>query len=424
MAGRGRLGVPARPARPAIRAAVSDPAALIRTLARSPRPAGSRAEARARRHCAAVLEAYGFKVAERGFEYSSWPGRFGAPVLGGALLAGGLAALAGSRASRPAPGASTALGIATLGGLVAWAALRFGTSHIAGGRRRGTNLEARRDGPGGEAPRVWLVAHLDSKSQRCSLGARAAGAGGSAAAWAGIAALVLSGRAASAPRLVAALGAAAATAAVPLAIGFVGGESPGALDNASGVATVLAAVAALPATLPLGVLVTSAEELALAGSRAWLRNPDAGGAAGRDRRGGEAGRGQPGVAINCDGVDDAGTVVLTVAGDPRGELRSALRQLAGGGDGGGGRPAVRPAVRRLLPGVVFDAVAFSDAGWAALTVSRGTWRSLRRVHTARDRVELLRGDGIPGAAALVARLVRAVVVSETPGHAAAPSKPA
>jgi hypothetical protein len=60
----------------------------------------------------------------------------------------------------------------------------------------------------------------------------------------------------------------------------------------------------------------------------------------------------------------------------------------------------------MPPGVLMDAVAFDAAGWAALTVSRGTWGSLARVHTRRDTLARLTGEGVPEAAGVLARLAR------------------
>jgi hypothetical protein len=107
------------------------------------------------------------------------------------------------------------------------------------------------------------------------------------------------------------------------------------------------------------VLLTSAEELGLAGARAWVRGRPAA------------------VALNCDGVDDAGTLTCMYSGRAPAGLLDALRQVAG--DAG---DAVR--VRRLLPGILVDGVALADAGWAVITVSRGTLRTLARIHTSAD----------------------------------------
>src|SRR5690606_32557402 len=122
----------------------------------------------------------------------------------------------------------------------------------------------------GDAP-VWLMAHLDSKSQPVPIAGRAAaisltalllGAAlvYAAAQWAGLAtgahwlAFTIAG----------------VLVALPIIATTVGSRSPGALDDASGVATVLLAAAALPRDRACGVCLTSAEELGLAGARAWV----------------------------------------------------------------------------------------------------------------------------------------------------------
>jgi hypothetical protein len=130
------------------------------------------------------------------------------------------------------------------------------------------------------------------------------------------------------------------------------------------------------------VLLTSAEELGLAGARSWVH------AWARDGR-------APGVALNCDGVDDRGRVLLWPAGHPPPELVREARRAAAGA-----------RVRRQPPGVLTDANAFGAAEWAAFTVSRGTWGSLGRVHTPGDTFARLRGDGVPEAAGVLARLAR------------------
>ena len=59
-------------------------------------------------------------------------------------------------------------------------------------------------------------------------------------------------------------------------------------------------------------------------------------------------------------------------------------------------------------GRTFDSVAFSDAGMDAVTFSRGTFRSLARVHTRRDDTAHLAGTGIAETATLIAATARAI----------------
>ena len=67
-----------------------------------------------------------------------------------------------------------------------------------------------------------------------------------------------------------------------------------------------------------------------------------------------------------------------------------------------------PRVRRMPLGLLLDSVAFTDAGWTSVTVSRGSLATLRRVHTRRDSLASLRGDGIPEVAAVLARAAEAL----------------
>ncbi|HYD51121.1 MAG TPA: M28 family peptidase [Gemmatimonadaceae bacterium] len=349
-----------------------------------PRPAGGDAEAAARAYCHEQLASLGFDVVERPFTYSTIPGRWatsGAGILSFASL--GAAALLG-RSGRPGFAAALLMAVLfllALGG--AWLA-RHGTTRLSTGRASAVNLEAR-PAPYGQAlePTVWLVAHLDSKSQPVPMLLRAGGITLTGLAW--LAMLVLS--------IVAmtrggdampwgTLGIVGMLAALPVAASTVGARSAGALDNASGVASVLAAAARVPRSLPVGVLLTSAEELGLAGARAWIAS---GGAPARA------------CILNCDGVDDEGALVLMYSGRRPAALLDAAASAAHA-EGLEARP------RRLLTGVLVDAVAFADAGHQALTVSRGTPRTLARIHRPSDDLAHLAGTGVAEAARLLAAL--------------------
>lgn len=61
----------------------------------------------------------------------------------------------------------------------------------------------------------------------------------------------------------------------------------------------------------------------------------------------------------------------------------------------------RVRTRRLLPGILTDGVALADAGCAAVTVSRGSLTTLLRIHSERDRAELLTGEGVAQVATLL-----------------------
>lgn len=362
--------------------------ALARSIARTSRPAGSDAERRARAECADYLRSRGFEVTEQLFEYSTWPGRWGTPYAGVWLAFFAFAAaldLALAPRTRPA---GEVVGTAAVFSLVIvlaiWANARWGSQTSRAGRRHGVNLVARRG-----VPIVWLVAHLDTKGQPVSLVVRALGVILLALGWivtaVGWITFVLAGPGAI-PIMVAGL-VAAGLGALPLAGSVVLDRGTGALDNASGVACIFEAIDRLDPDFCVGVVVTTAEELALAGARAW------------------AGTEPPGIALNGDGVDDEGEIMCVVGRDRQGRLARGIDRARRNAD-----CAVH--VRRALPGVLFDSVALAEAGWDTMTVTRGTWRSLARVHTAGDTLAAWQGRGVAGAAAFLAAVAGAIVAGQ------------
>ena len=343
-------------------------------LASSPRPTGGAAIEAARNYCKLELHHLGFTVREEPFEYSAFAGRFGAPTFGVLLpLAATVAVMARETGvDSTIRFATIAIGVAILVAIL----LVRGVATAPVMRRRGVNLEATR----GPAPmRLWLVAHLDSKSQPVPMLVRIAGVVLMTLGLVGVALLlVLKSDAAIGALALAWIG------GIPLMLSVVGSKSAGALDNASGVAAVLEAAASLSAGLSIGVLITDAEELSLAGARAWARGK------------------QPGMALNCDSIDDEGLLVAMFS------RRRPLRILEALAEA---RHECREQVdvRRVLPGILTDSVALADAGWETLTLSRGTIRTLLRIHTRRDTLQSMRGVGIAGAARVLARTASRLV---------------
>lgn len=339
---------------------------LARLGARS-RPTGGAAVAEARAYCGAFLRSLGFEVTEQSFEFSAFPGAFGAPAFG--LVIPTLATLIfATRHSR------SAWIVVTIALLALWLLVRLtGPRAVLDGplmRRAGVNLRAVR---GSSQPQLWLVAHLDSKWQPVSMIARVLGV---ATLGVGIVALVVTSvvNAAGAPIALGVIG----LGSIPLVLSIVGDDNEGALDNASGVAAVLDAAALLPTDCSVGVLISDAEELALAGSRAWARSTS------------------PAIALNCDSVDDDGSLVLMYT--RRKPTQIVERLEAAAVDAG---EEIRTL--RLIPGILTDSVALADAGWETVTLSRGTFRTLKRIHTARDTLDAMRGAGIGAAARVLAR---------------------
>ena len=339
-------------------------------LASHSRPAGSAAAAEARAYCADVLHAAGFRTGEHAFDYSAFPGAWSMPVAGVAAALSAILVYLGRHAPWLIAIASTYLAL-TIGALV-W----LGSAGVLAFplmRRRGVNLQAVR---GGVEPTVWLVAHLDSKWQPVSMIARVAGVVGTSAGVIALFALTLvrggRGDTAAAAALVVTW-----LCSTPLMLSIVDAKNTGAVDNASGVAAVLSAAELTAPMSRVGVLITDAEEFAMAGARAWARSR------------------APGVALNCDAVDDDGQFTTMYSGSrPDALLARLVRAASARGE------EVRE--RRLIPGVLTDSVALADAGWETLTLSRGGFRTLQRIHTSRDTLAHLRGTSIDVAARILA----------------------
>ncbi|HTK48216.1 MAG TPA: M28 family peptidase [Gemmatimonadaceae bacterium] len=355
--------------------------AHLAAIGRTPRAAGSADERAARDYCATVLRAAGFDVALEPFGYSGLPGRYGTPV-GGAIAVLTILAAVWMGGALRAPVAAAGAFVTGVALLALWARRMLGDAvlDLPWLRAMGENLVATR---GDRAPRVWLVAHLDSKSQPVPSAVRVAGVVLLVAGLAITAAAIALALAGAGSRTLWWIGAAVAiVGAVPVMASTVGNESPGALDDASGVAAVLAAAESLAPDANVGVMLPSAEELGLAGARAWAR----------------ARRPERGVALNCDGVDDEGALTIMYSGTRPDDV---IRTLAAGAERA-------PRVRRMPVGLMLDSVALTEHGWRSVTVSRGSIATLRRVHTRSDSLARLRGDGIPDVARVLARAAEAL----------------
>jgi len=348
---------------------VNAASAHLARLGAASRPSGSAGATEARAYCAGVLTDLGFAVAERPFEYSKFAGAYATPLAGVLvpLFAFGLLVL---------PNHSRTF----VAGLFIAAALAGVMFHYLGGpsvldlgafRARGVNLEAVR---GSSEPAVWLVAHIDSKWQPVSMIVRVLGVILSAVGLVALAVFALTTAPVGVTRVAFVV---ACIGAVPLMLSYVGARNHGTLDNASGVAAVLEAAAVVGPSANVGILITDAEELALAGARAWSRS--------------RAAR----IALNCDSVDDEGVLtVMYSSPTPRRLLEATERASHAEGE------PLR--VIRLIPGILTDHVALAAAGWTTVTLSRGSIRTLQRIHTSRDTLAAMRGTGIAVAARVLA----------------------
>ncbi len=372
------LSAPAEPADGRERARARE---VLTRLAR-PRLTGSAGAAEVEAYLKGELQGLGYEVRELPFSFSTLPGRIGASLAGGVFLVGGVssAALAGTHRGGGALAvfAMCAL-LLGLGGRYARAAIaRLPWARLHTANWLVTRPDAR--------PRFLVMAHRDSKSQPVPLFVRAGGialgliAAGALLLFDLVAALAPDSWHLGFPAWLLAL--ACAAAGIVLILSFVQNDSPGALDNGTGVAAVLGLASREHDNPDVGFLITDGEELGLAGSCAVCGAlPPVHG------------------VINLDGLDDAGEFHVI---DRHGLRRRGLAPQLVAALLMGAQGLQLPARRRTLPvGVLVDHIPLAETGIAAVTIMRGTRDSLRRVHRPADAAGGLTGEGVAQAVALV-----------------------
>ncbi len=226
-------------------------------------------------------------------------------------------------------------------------------------------------------PAFWLVAHADSKGQRFSLRGRVIGTAAAAVGASGLALLLMIRITIPLPIwIVAPVALAALAGAAVLSASAPRGDSPGAVDNASGVVAALVAADRLQGRNDVGILITGAEEYGMEGARAWIRVRPA-----------------HSLFVNFDGIDSRGAYRVMEHRPRSGTSSEPSANRVATGLVGVLHERGHSALRRRLPvGVLVDGVVLAGAGLAGVTVSRGDWRTLAVVHTARDtaaRVDVL-----------------------------------
>jgi len=346
--------------------------AVLREIAK-PRMTGSTGATETGAAIRAHFESYGYEVQDRPFLFNPWPGRFGITAVGAVYLVATFIAASLIYNGRPAVALSillTLLVVALLIGFLAGPLI----DKLPFGRVQGSNMLCL---PKGTRPRYIIMAHRDSKSQPLPLSFRGPAIVLGILAWIAMVIVAVFHIASPLPQtIILVVGVAAFLAGVILIFCWVENKSPGALDNASGVVAALGVASRERASGDVAFLITDAEELGLAGARAAARSlPPVFG------------------VINIDGLDDDGSFyVFERFGMFRKQglaphLAAALLQEASSRN--------EPADRRDLPfGIPVDHIPIVKAGIPALTLTRGTLKSLRRVHRPSDDVEHLRGDGI------------------------------
>jgi hypothetical protein len=353
---------------------------LLQSLAR-PRLTGSQGAQEVADLIHERLVRLGYQIKDHPFTFSTWPGRFGVSLAGAFFLAGTVSAALALNMRHPGVALVVLLVVLLLAGALAVITAPL-TDILPFGKITGNNIYATRPG---STPRYVFMAHLDSKSQPVPLAFRGPAIILAILTW--VAFVVYALLALLDPvwlrgDITTVLAVLAGAAGLLLVFCWVGNGSPGALDNASGLATILALAEAERDRDDVAFLVTDAEELGLVGARsiASKLNPVFG-------------------VINVDGIDDAGSFfVLEKFGIPprhiAPHLVASLLQAADTMD--------LPAQRRTVPfGLMLDHLPMARADLPAVTLMRGSFASLRRVHQSADNLERISGSGVETAVRLL-----------------------
>jgi hypothetical protein len=328
------------------------------------------------------LTQLGYQIQDYPFTFSTWPGRFAVSAAGFFFILGSLGAAALLNMRHPGVALVVLLLTLIVAGAIAVLAAPL-TNMLPFGKVTGNNMLAAK---AGAVPRYIFMAHMDSKSQPIPLAFRGPAIILALLAWLAFMIFALLGLLDPVwirTDINTVLGVISFIAGTLLIFCWVENRSPGALDNASGVATVLAMAEAEKDHDDVAFLITDAEELGLVGARSIARklNPVFG-------------------VINIDGVDDAGPVyVLEKFGMPARHIAphlvASILQSAEKLD--------LPAQRRNVPfGLLLDHIPMARADLPAVTVMRGSFASLRRVHRPNDSLDHMTGAGIE----TVVRLLR------------------
>lgn len=332
-----------------------------------PRQAGSRQVALAEQAIIAQLREFGLEVEQQSFAAS--PRR----LYAGSLLGAGLGWVA--LGILPLLVLPVTGWLVSLIGLTSIAAVSLIATGIAMGALpfdapvvQCSNLVGSR----GKRPAFWVVAHSDTKAQWLSLRGRIVATSF----------LVLGLVIAICALLVRIAGPLPWFVAVPsvavLLVGAAGlsrsplhGESPGAVDNGSGVIAALSAAQQLSDVDDVGVLITGAEEFGMLGARVWAQTAVEG-----ER------------FINFDGIDGSGQFNVMSHRPFRLRAASEESQTVHHVVCESLRDRGQTVRDRALPfGIFVDGGILAGAGLGGVTVSRGTWSTLGVIHTPRDTLD-------------------------------------
>jgi len=238
----------------------------------------------------------------------------------------------------------------------------------------GINIIAQR--PSGRPPvrpPVWLVAHYDSKGQPISMFTRLLCV---VTVLVALLTLWVSAILSDSSRW-AFLFFFVVVLAASWVLNQVNDNSPGAVDNATGLIAVFMTLDQLPPTAAVGVIFPDAEEYGLVGARALAAE--------------HADLFVDAALINLDGLDDVGGPTAFL--HRPGPIARAVAE------------ALQARQWRWLP-VIVDGIALRRVSRECVSILKGNWRTMRVVHRPEDTAARVRLDGAAIVAAGLARVLR------------------
>ena len=380
-----------------------DPAELrghVESLAR-PRMSGTEGAAEVERTLRERFTELGYETEALPFAFSVWPGRFGLPAAGVALLLTGAFGGWLVAADEPTFGL-VVLFVGLALALVPLLTLGRALRSVPWGRLETANLLFRK----ADRRPSWIVmAHRDSKSQLVPTALRTAALVLAGVSW--LALVVLAGMEFGGddlhyPGTATFFAVLLGLSGLTLALSWAANASPGALDNASGLAALLAVARRTADSGDVAFLLTDGEELGLAGARDVVtRLPAVQG------------------VINVDGLDDSGHFLVA---EGRGWSRKGSAPQLAAALLMAGRALDLPVHRRPLPrSLLVDHLPLAEAGIPTLTLLRGTWQSLMRVHRPGDDAAHLQCRGAAEGAALLTAALH-LLREQSASHLAAPRR--
>jgi hypothetical protein len=363
---------------------------LDRIVACGPRAVGSEGERRCAALLAHLLGCHDLEVRVQPFGVSRWPLRVATylmPVLAAACM------LAAALFLPDRPVLSTVILAAMVAAVIASTRLhRFGDRLFDMGRQvRSANIVARTRRWSAERPSLLFMAHYDSKSQPTPIAVRLGAlfmAVGSVVVLLGVAlsvAFELYEPGAFTLWLPATIG---LVSLLLLFLGFPGNRSPGAMDNGSGLAVMLALADELPGLcgqrFNLMFVATGAEELGLGGALRFAQ--EFGGELDPERT----------LCINFDILGGGGKVRLA------GSKRSI------GSEGGNLERRLRAGRLPVILGAGMDHMRLEAAGFRAFSLTQSDLRSLWHVHGPRDTIDRVGTDQLARIAGAVGELAKSL----------------